>query len=88
MRRERLRFARDLFTELPRLHDWRDVSRGDPAGVAETVGSRNGDIEYMPEIKSLTGVHVAFMTMNLPYTMPPSEAAECVKSFQPKMVHP
>jgi len=26
--------------------------------------------------------------MNLPYTMPPGEAAECVKAFQPKVVYP
>jgi L-ascorbate metabolism protein UlaG (beta-lactamase superfamily) len=26
--------------------------------------------------------------MNLPYTMPPSEAAECVNDFKPKVVFP
>ena len=26
--------------------------------------------------------------MNLPYTMPPSEAAACVNAFQPKVVYP
>ncbi len=30
----------------------------------------------------------AFVPMNLPYTMPPSEAAECVKAFRPKVVYP
>jgi L-ascorbate metabolism protein UlaG (beta-lactamase superfamily) len=26
--------------------------------------------------------------MNLPYTMPPSEAAACVRAFAPKIVYP
>jgi L-ascorbate metabolism protein UlaG (beta-lactamase superfamily) len=26
--------------------------------------------------------------MNLPFTMPPEEAAECVKAFRPKIVYP
>jgi L-ascorbate metabolism protein UlaG (beta-lactamase superfamily) len=26
--------------------------------------------------------------MNLPFTMPPSEAAECAKAFKPKIVYP
>jgi L-ascorbate metabolism protein UlaG (beta-lactamase superfamily) len=26
--------------------------------------------------------------MNLPYTMPPSEAADCVKAFRPKIAIP
>jgi L-ascorbate metabolism protein UlaG (beta-lactamase superfamily) len=26
--------------------------------------------------------------MNLPYTMPPGEAADCVKAFKPKIVYP
>ncbi|MBW1878417.1 MAG: MBL fold metallo-hydrolase, partial [Deltaproteobacteria bacterium] len=30
----------------------------------------------------------AFVPMNLPYTMPPSEAAECVKAFRPAVVVP
>jgi L-ascorbate metabolism protein UlaG (beta-lactamase superfamily) len=48
----------------------------------------SGDTECVPEIRALKNIDVAFMTMNLPYTMPPSEAAECVKAFRPKMVYP
>ena len=33
-------------------------------------------------------VDVAFIPMNLPYTMSPSEAAECVKGFRPKIAIP
>jgi L-ascorbate metabolism protein UlaG (beta-lactamase superfamily) len=48
----------------------------------------SGDTECTPEIKALTNIDVAFMTMNLPYTMPPAEAADCVKAFKPKVVYP
>jgi L-ascorbate metabolism protein UlaG (beta-lactamase superfamily) len=47
-----------------------------------------GDTECTPEIKALTGIDVAFVTMNLPFTMPPQEAAACVKAFKPKAVYP
>jgi L-ascorbate metabolism protein UlaG (beta-lactamase superfamily) len=40
------------------------------------------------ETKALKNIDVAFVPMNLPYTMPPSEAAECVKAFKPKIVYP
>ena len=52
-----------------------------------TLGGRriffSGDTECVPEIKALTNIDVAFITMNLPYTMPPQEAADCVKAFKP-----
>jgi L-ascorbate metabolism protein UlaG (beta-lactamase superfamily) len=46
-----------------------------------------GDTECVPEIKALTNIDVAFITMNLPYTMPPEEAAECAKAFKPRVVY-
>jgi L-ascorbate metabolism protein UlaG (beta-lactamase superfamily) len=39
-------------------------------------------------MKTLKNIDVAFVPMNLPYTMPPSEAAECVAAFAPKVVYP
>ncbi len=47
----------------------------------------SGDTECVPEIKALTNIDVAFITMNLPYTMPPEEAAECTKAFKPRIVY-
>jgi L-ascorbate metabolism protein UlaG (beta-lactamase superfamily) len=47
-----------------------------------------GDTECTPEMKALTGVTHAFVPMNLPYTMPPEEAAACVKAFAPAHVTP
>jgi L-ascorbate metabolism protein UlaG (beta-lactamase superfamily) len=39
-------------------------------------------------MKALKNVDVAFLPMNLPYTMTPAEAAECAKVFKPKIVYP
>jgi L-ascorbate metabolism protein UlaG (beta-lactamase superfamily) len=47
----------------------------------------SGDTECVPEIKALTRIDVAFLTMNLPYTMPPEEAADCAKAFKPAVVY-
>jgi len=48
----------------------------------------SGDTEGVPEMRALKNIDVAFVCMNLPYTMPPEEAAEAVKAFHPKVVIP
>jgi L-ascorbate metabolism protein UlaG (beta-lactamase superfamily) len=48
----------------------------------------SGDTECTPEMRALKNIDVAFVCMNLPYTMPPSEAAQCIKAFKPKIVYP
>ncbi|HXI41524.1 MAG TPA: MBL fold metallo-hydrolase [Bryobacteraceae bacterium] len=48
----------------------------------------SGDTEGIPEMRSLKNIDVAFVCMNLPYTMPPDEAAEAVRAFHPKIVYP
>jgi L-ascorbate metabolism protein UlaG (beta-lactamase superfamily) len=67
-----------------------DKGRGN--GYILTLGGKRiyiaGDTECTPEMKALTNIDVAFMPMNLPYTMPPSEAADCAKAFKPKIVYP
>ena len=67
-------------------------TKGRGNGYVLTLGGTRvyvaGDTECVPEIKALKNIDVAFMPMNLPYTMPPSEAAECVKAFKPKIVYP
>ncbi len=69
---------------------YHDKGRGN--GYVLTLGGKrlyfSGDTECVPEIKALKNIDVAFITMNLPYTMPPEEAAECVKAFRPKIVYP
>jgi L-ascorbate metabolism protein UlaG (beta-lactamase superfamily) len=47
-----------------------------------------GDTECTPEIKALTGIDVAFIAMNMPFTMTPQEAAECMKAVKPAIVYP
>ena len=47
-----------------------------------------GDTEPTPEMLKLTGVAVAFLPMNLPYTMTPEQAAEAVNTFKPAIVYP
>ncbi|MBM3803138.1 MAG: MBL fold metallo-hydrolase [Acidimicrobiia bacterium] len=69
---------------------YHDKGRGN--GYVLVLGGKrvyfSGDTEGVPEIKALKNIDVAFITMNLPYTMPPEEAAECVKAFRPKIVFP
>jgi L-ascorbate metabolism protein UlaG (beta-lactamase superfamily) len=67
-----------------------DKGRGN--GYILTVGDQRvyfaGDTECTPEMRALEGIDVAFVPMNLPYTMPPEEAAECVRAFRPRIVYP
>lgn len=48
----------------------------------------SGDTECTPEVQALRDIDIAFLAMNLPYTMPPAEAAECARTFRPKVVIP
>ena len=67
-----------------------DKGRGN--GYVLTYGGKrfyfSGDTEGVPEMRALKNVDVAFVCMNLPYTMPPEEAADAVKAFHPKVVIP
>jgi L-ascorbate metabolism protein UlaG (beta-lactamase superfamily) len=47
-----------------------------------------GDTENIPEMRALQNIDVAFVPMNLPYTMTPEEAAQGVRAFHPKIVYP
>lgn len=47
-----------------------------------------GDTEDIPEMRALTGIEVAFLPMNLPYTMSVEQAADAVKAFRPAIVYP
>src|SRR6185312_2514818 len=48
----------------------------------------SGDTEDIPEMRSLQGIDVAFVCMNLPYTMDIRHAADAVLAFKPKIVFP
>lgn len=47
-----------------------------------------GDTEDTPELRALKDIHVAFLPMNLPYTMTVEQAADAVAAFQPQTVYP
>ena len=47
-----------------------------------------GDTENTPEMKALTGIDVAFLPMNLPYTMDPEMVADAAKVFRPRILYP
>jgi len=67
-----------------------DKGRGN--GYVLTYGGKrfyiSGDTENIPEMRALKNIDVAFICMNLPYTMTPEEAAEAVKAFKPKIAIP
>lgn len=48
----------------------------------------SGDTEDTPEMRALKGIDVAFLCMNLPYTMDVEKAAAAVRAFKPKIVYP
>ena len=47
-----------------------------------------GDSENTPEMKALKGIDVAFLPMNLPYTMTPEMVADAATAFQPQVLYP
>jgi L-ascorbate metabolism protein UlaG (beta-lactamase superfamily) len=61
-------------------------------GYVITFGDKRvyvaGDTENIPEMKSLQGIDIAFLPMNLPFTMTPEMVADAAKSFRPKILYP
>jgi L-ascorbate metabolism protein UlaG (beta-lactamase superfamily) len=47
-----------------------------------------GDTENTPEMKKLEKIDVAFLPMNLPYTMTPAMVADAARAFKPKILYP
>lgn len=47
-----------------------------------------GDTENTPEMKELNNIDIAFLPMNLPYTMTPEMVADAAKAFRPKILYP
>ena len=76
---------------LPETTDSRHP-RGRGNGYILDLGGKrvyiSGDTEDIPEMRSLTGIDVAFICMNLPYTMDIDQAARAVLDFEPSIVYP
>lgn len=47
-----------------------------------------GDTENVPEMKRLDKIDIAFLPMNLPYTMTPEMVADAARTFKPKILYP
>jgi L-ascorbate metabolism protein UlaG (beta-lactamase superfamily) len=47
-----------------------------------------GDTEDIPEMKEVRDIDVAFLPMNLPYTMTPEMVANAARSFHPRILYP
>jgi L-ascorbate metabolism protein UlaG (beta-lactamase superfamily) len=66
--------------------------KGTGNGYIFTFGSTHvyvaGDTENTPEMKALKNIDVAFLPMNLPYTMTPEMVADAAKEFHPHILYP
>ncbi len=47
-----------------------------------------GDTENTSEIKALKDIDIAFLPMNLPYTMTPGMVADAARAMQPRFLYP
>jgi gluconolactonase len=61
-------------------------------GYVLTFGDKRvyvaGDTENIPEVSQLKNIDIAFLPMNLPYTMTPAMVAEAAKIIKPKILYP
>jgi L-ascorbate metabolism protein UlaG (beta-lactamase superfamily) len=78
------------------VHKREDGQPFHPKGVGNgyilTFGDKRlylaGDTENIPEMKALKKIDIAFLPMNLPYTMTPEMVADAAKSFRPAILYP
>lgn len=65
---------------------------GDGNGYVLTFGDTRvyiaGDSENTPEMMTLKNIDVAFLPMNLPYTMTPEMVAEAARAINPSLLYP
>jgi L-ascorbate metabolism protein UlaG (beta-lactamase superfamily) len=66
--------------------------KGEGNGYVLTFGDTRvyvaGDTENVPEMKELKDIAVAFLPMNLPYTMTPEMVAAAARAFKPRILYP
>ena len=71
--------------------DFHPKDRGDLGFILTIDGSRiyiSGDTEGTPEMRALENIDLAFVCMNLPFTMDAEQAADAVAEFAPGMAIP
>jgi len=68
----------------------RNEKEGKSNGYVVTFGDKRvyvaGDTENVPEMKNLKAIDIAFLPMNLPYTMTPEMMADAAKAFKPRIL--
>ncbi len=61
-------------------------------GYLLTIGGKRvyiaGDTEDTPELKALRNIDIAFLPMNLPYTMTPEQVASAALAMRPRVLYP
>jgi L-ascorbate metabolism protein UlaG (beta-lactamase superfamily) len=66
--------------------------KGEGNGYVLTIGGKRiyiaGDTENIPEMKSLGPIDIAFLPMNLPYTMTPEQMADAARMVHPQILYP
>jgi L-ascorbate metabolism protein UlaG (beta-lactamase superfamily) len=66
--------------------------KGNGNGYVLTFGDTRvyvaGDTENTPEMKALPDIDVAFLPMNVPYTMTPTMVADAAMAFKPRILYP
>jgi L-ascorbate metabolism protein UlaG (beta-lactamase superfamily) len=66
--------------------------QGSDNGYVLTIGGKriymSGDTGDIPETRALQNIDVAFLCMNLPFTMSVQQAASVTRAFAPKVVYP
>ncbi len=66
--------------------------KGEGNGYVITFGDKKiyvaGDTENIPEMRQLKDIDVAFLPMNLPFTMTPEMVVEAVQAINPKILYP
>jgi L-ascorbate metabolism protein UlaG (beta-lactamase superfamily) len=82
--------ALPMYNTTPERRNYHAKGRGN--GYLLTFGNRrvyvSGDTEDIPEMRALKDIDVAFLCMNLPYTMTIDQAAAAVAAFRPRIVYP
>ncbi len=66
--------------------------KGNGNGYIITFGDKRvyvaGDTENTHEMKALKNIDIAFLPMNVPYTMTPEMVADAARAFKPKILYP
>ncbi len=66
--------------------------QGRDNGYVVTIGTTriylSGDTGDTPEMRALADIDIAFLAMNIPFTMSVDEAAAAARAFQPAVIYP